>query len=139
MGMKNCDFKSYILLSLLFLTGFSEAQSVSSVNIVSIGQTLKEVTNPYEIRACKKFRPTKEQVINFFNHAYPVESHFADDTRYSSCYAQGDVKYGDQLPGKWMLYSSGIALLVLNDERSVNLFYDHNQWHDPNGGTYDIK
>lgn len=52
---------------------------------------------------------------------------------------RGDVKYGDQLPGKWMLFSSGIALLVLNDERSVNLFYDHNQWHDPNGGTYDIK
>lgn len=131
--------KTSMLLVSFFLIGFSYANPVTSLNLVSIGKTLKEVTNPSEINACKKFRPTSEQVINFFNHAYPVENHFATDTRYSSCYAQGDIKYGDQLPGKWMLYSSGIATLILNDGNSVNLFYEHNTWYDPNEGGYDEK
>jgi len=128
-----------ILLVSLFLIGSSYANPVTSVSIVRSGQTLKAVTNPSEIKACKKFIPTTEQVINFFNHAYPVDNHFAIDTRYSSCYAQGDITYGDQLPGKWMLYSSGIATLVLNDGNSVNLFYEHNKWYDPNEGGYDEK
>lgn len=133
------NLKASAFLVSFFLVGFSHANSVKYINIISHGQTLKEVTNIAEINACKKFSPTKEQVINFFNHAYPVENHFATDTRYSSCYAQGDIKYGDQLPGKWMLYSSGIATLVLNDGHSVNLFYEHNKWYDPNAGGYDEK
>lgn len=139
MVIKNLHQKKIILLISFFLTSFSYANPVTSVNIISIGQTLKGVTNLSEINACRKFKPKTEQVINFFNHAYPVDTHFAIDTRYSSCYAQGDIKYGDQLPGKWMLYSSGIATLVLNDGNSVNLFYEHNKWYDPNEGGYDEK
>ncbi len=72
MVINNLHLKAFIL-SFFIVTGYSHARSVKSVNISSIGQTLKAVTNPYEINACKKFRPTKKQVINYFNHAYPVE------------------------------------------------------------------
>lgn len=139
MVINNLKLKFFLLLILLVLTGYSHARSVKSVDISSIGQTLKEVTNPYEINACKKFRPTKKQVINYFNHAYPVELNVIIKSRYSSCYAEGDLSFSDGSFGTWRLYSSGGSTFIFNSGDTVTLLYKHNQWHDPNAGTYDIK
>lgn len=131
--------KKLILINILLIPTYSQARSVTSLNITSIGKTLKQVTNVYEINACKKFVPTQQQAINFFNHAYPVEAYIVMDARYSSCYAEGDLNFSDGSFGTWRLYSSGTATFVFDRGDVVNLFYEHNTWYDPNEGGYDDK
>lgn len=61
------------------------------------------------------------------------------NSRYSSCYAERDLNFSDGSFGTWRLYSSGGSTFIFNRGDTVTLLYKHNQWHDPNGGTYDIK
>jgi len=124
---------------ILLITPYGQARTVTSVHITATGQTLKNVNNINEINACKKFRLTKEQVMNYFSHAYPVESDLIVNSRYSSCYAEGDLNFSDGFFGTWRLYSSGGATFVFNRGDTVTFFYEHNKWFDPNAGTYDEK
>ncbi len=128
-----------ILLSFLLLTiGHAEARTVQSLEIQAVGLALESVTDESEINACKKFRPTKHQVIRFFNRAYPVETYMLSTERYSSCYAHGSLKYSDGSFGRWFLYSSGTATFTFNRGDSVNYFYRYNKWHDPFACTYGL-
>ena len=105
------------------------------MNIEIIGATVESVSNANEINACKKFRPTKSQVIRFFNKAYPVEAAIRND-RYTTCYAEGSLTFSDNYSGRWILFSSGVARFTFLGEDVVYLFYKNNGWHDPFACTY---
>jgi hypothetical protein len=131
--------RQIIFIASLLAGGCIEARTVKSVDIQSVGLALNSVTNNSEINACKKFRPTKAQIVRFFNKAYPVETYVLTTDRYSSCYARGSLKYSDGSFGEWFLYSSGTATFTFNRGDSVNYFYKYNKWHDPFACTYGLS
>lgn len=129
--------KSIVLLLALLVVEHSYARTVTSVEIKTVG--MDNSGEEAAARACKKFRPTKSQVTRFFNLAYPVETRILVHERYSSCYAEGSVKFSDGHSGTWILYSSGTAALTFTMGDVVNLFYKHNKWHDPYACTYGMS
>lgn len=131
--------KSVLILLALTVMGHSYARTVKSIEIDTVGLNLESVKNENAARACKRFRPTKDQAIRFFNRAYPVETYVLTTDRFSSCYAEGSLKFSDGSFGKWILYSSGTALFTFNRGDVVNLYYKHNKWHDPYACTYGLS
>lgn len=129
--------RSIVLLLALVAAGHGHARTVKSVEIDNAG--MDNSGEEAAARACAKFRPTKAEVTRFFNRAYPVETRFLVHDRYSSCYAEGSVKFSDGHAGKWILYSSGTAVLTFTMGDVVNLFYKHNRWHDPYACTYGLS
>lgn len=122
----------------LFVGDFSHARTVSSLSIDAAGQVDKSLQNEFAASACKKFRPTKAQVIRFFNRAYPVEAYVTTNDRYSPCYATGALRFSDGSFGQWVLYSSGTAMFTFNKGDVVYLLHKQNKWHDPNACTYGV-
>lgn len=131
--------QSLCALSVALLTmGGAQARPVKHVEIDAAGLNLESVKNPNAIEACKKFKPTKEQVTRFFERAYPVESYILTTERYSSCYAKGSLTFSDGSFGTWILYSSGTALFTFSRGDQVNFFHKNNKWHDPYACTYGL-
>lgn len=126
------------LVALLAMTTHVEARTVKSLKIVSTGLTDETLKDEAAARACKTFRPTKNQVIGFFNKAYPVESYMLSQERYSPCQAVGALKFSDGSTGKWVLYSSGVAVFTFERGDVVYFFSKPNKWHDPNACTYGL-
>ena len=127
-----------ILSAALLMKGVAQARTVKHVEIEALGLILESAINKNAIAACKKFKPTKEQVIRFFDSAYPVESYVLTTERYSSCYAKGSLMFSDGSFGTWILYSSGTALFTFNRGDVVFFFHKNNGWHDPYACTYGL-
>ena len=127
-----------VLSAALLMTGIVQARTIKHVEIDAVGLNLESVKNQNATEACKKFKPTKEQVIKFFSRACPVESYILTTERYSSCYAKGSLTFSDGSFGTWILYSSGTALFTFNRGDVVNLLYKNNNWHDPYACTYGL-
>ena len=125
-----------VLCFALFMTGHGYARTVKSLEIEAVGQHDENLKNEAAERACKRFKPTKNQLIRFFNRAYPVEADKILHERYSNCYAYGSLRFSDDSFGAWVMYSSGVARFTFNKGDVVYLFYKNNKWHDPNACTY---
>lgn len=121
----------------LLAAGPGYATAVSSVEIDTVG--MDSSREPAAARACAKFRPSKAQVIRFFNRAFPVETRVVVHERYSSCYSEGSVSFSDGRRGTWILYSSGTAVVTFTTGDVLNVFYKHNRWHDPYACTYGMS
>ncbi|SFM88285.1 hypothetical protein [Variovorax sp. OV329] len=129
--------RTIVLLLVLLSAGHSHARTVKSIEIDAVG--MDNSHDAAAARACAKFRPNKAQVTRFFNRASPVETRFVVHERYSSCYAEGSVRFSDGNEGKWILYSSGVAVLTPMKGGVFNIFYKHNRWHDPYACTYGMS
>lgn len=117
------------------LAGIAQARDVQHVEILETGMSRDDEAIEY----CKKFRPTKKQIKNFFSKAYPVEGYVLSHERYSSCYATGALTFADGSSGKWKLSSSGVATFAFARGDVVTLFHRKNRWHDPFSCTYGLS
>jgi hypothetical protein len=111
-----------------------QARVVDSVIIEASGLSMEPERISTE--RCKSFEPTVEQVIHYFNNAYPVEADFATRERYTPCYAKGKLKFSDNFSGEWLLYSSGTASFNFQLGDFVTFYYQNNEWNDPTNGEY---
>lgn len=126
------------LIALLVMMAHADARTVKFLKIESTGLTDEKLKDEAAARACRKFKPTKNQVISFFNKAYPVESYVLSQERYSPCQAVGVLKFSDGSTGNWVLYSSGVAVFTFERGDVVYFFSKPNKWHDPNACTYGL-
>ncbi len=119
--------------------GLLYAREILDVRIKSTGLNDESLNDEHEERACKKFKPTKSQVLRFFKRAKPPEdkSKLLHE-RYSSCAAEGTIRYTDGSSGQWVLFSSGMAYVTFGDGVVIDLFYRKNGWHDPYACTYGL-
>src|SRR4051794_25435482 len=110
------------LIALLAMMAHAEARTVKFLKIESVGLTDETLKDEAAARACRSFKPTKNQVISFFNKAYPVESYVLSQERYSPCQAVGALQFSDDSRGKWVLYSSGVAVFTFERGDVVYFF-----------------
>jgi len=90
-------------------------------------------------RACKKFRPTAQQVKAYFSKAYPVPKRFAVHERYSACYATGTIRFDHFGQVQWTLSSGGTATIKWDEGEIVDVFNRKNGWYDPNACAYGLS
>ena len=137
--------RGYLLAALFLAVAFlmlgqAQAQFVRTIEIKAVGLNDTTLNDENEARACKKFRPTKRQLVRFFNRAQPpVDNAALLHERYSSCAAEGSIRLTDGSFGRWVLFSSGVASITFDDGRIVDLFYRHNGWRDPYACTYGMS
>lgn len=122
------------LLTTLILATISTSVSskdVNNVEILSIGIAY-EGHSETEKEGCKLFRPTKEQIINFFKNAQePEYGGSVEHKYYSPCISTGTVTFTDGTSGEWTIQSSGFGYATFGDKKSINFFYKDNNWVDP--------
>lgn len=117
----------------------SRAHSVERLVITGVGLNDESLNDENEKRACRKFRPTRKELIGFFMQARsPANPGALQHERYSSCAAQGWVRFRDGSSGRWVLKSSGIAWVMLDGGKTIHLFRRRNGWHDPYACTYGL-
>jgi hypothetical protein len=107
-----------------------------SIHVETVGDHTESATEESEKAACRKFKPTRTQIIKFFNLARPVEESMLVNERYSRCIATGSLIMSDGARGAWVLYSSGVATLDIPEKKTAVLFYGRNNWFDPWACTY---
>jgi hypothetical protein len=118
-----------------FVFSVAQARTVTSIEIIETGQSRDSST----AENCKKFQPTLSQLKNYFSKAYPVEGYMFTHERYSSCFAEGTLKFSDESDGKWELSSSGVATFIFSRGDVVTLFHRKNGWRDPFACTYGLS
>jgi hypothetical protein len=122
-----------LLITCLFLISHPiQAKKIQFIKIYESGKS----RDRSEALTCKKFKPTIDQVRNFFTKARPTEEYILSHERYSPCYAAGILKFNDGNYGKWKLSSSGVATLIFSKGGVATLLYKKNKWHDPFACTY---
>lgn len=111
-------------------------RSITAIQILEVGKSDDE--GEWEARECKAFRPTKNDVRQFFLKSYPVPAKMGLHDRYSPCYAKGFVEFSDNTRGDWKIRSSGNGTLVFDTGDRVNLFYRDYKWNDPFACSYGV-
>lgn len=129
-----------ILISCLFAFSLQvQGREVSSVNVKDIGQYDEGRGYKHERDVCKFFRPTKKQIVRFFNLATESkESGNLLHEYYSPCLSSGSIKFKDGSSGDWTVQSSGLAFAILDNGESSVFFLKDNQWTDPYACTYGL-
>ncbi|MBW5407839.1 hypothetical protein ACISK3_13155 [Morganella morganii] len=132
--------KKLILISVLLIlsSGQLQAREIIKLDIHETGSIYKNHNNKYEIAACKKFVPKKEQIISYFRLAEESKEDKWMHEYYSSCISSGYVKFDDGIQGDWTIQSSGFGYITLEDGSAVYFFHINNSWEDPNAGTYGL-
>ena len=130
----------YIMLICLFwLPIASQARTINSITIESVGQALSGIKDVYTAKECKKFKPTIKQIKRFFTKAYPTTGYMRSEERYTPCYASGKIEFSDHTSAEWDLYSSGVAQLRFSQENQMLLYNKKNAWYDPTTCTYGMS
>ncbi|WP_455811422.1 hypothetical protein [Pseudomonas graminis] len=128
-----------IVSSLFFISMQVQSREVSDINVKDIGQYDEGRGYKHERDVCKHFRPTKKQIMRFFNLA--KESKGSGDLLheyYSPCLSSGTIKFKDSSSGDWTIQSSGLAFAILDNGESLVFFLKDNQWTDPYACTYGL-
>jgi hypothetical protein len=128
-------------LSIIFMYSHqTSARTVESMELKEVGLNSRAKEHPGEIDMCKDFRPTKEQIINYFNSARKLSE---DETLlheyYSPCVAEGYVKFKGNLNGEWILQSSGLAYMLTDKKKTIVFFLKDNKWEDPYACMYGLS
>lgn len=117
----------------------TQARVVTEIKIEEIGAYDEGRKNKNEEEACKVYRPTKKQMIRFFNLAKESEkSGSLLHEYYSPCLATGKIKFKDGATGVWTVQSSGLGLAIFDNGESAVFFLKDNQWTDPYACTYGL-
>ena len=116
------------------------ARTVEQVEITEVGINSRAAKNPNEIDMCKDFRPTKEQMVNYFHSARELNE---DETLlheyYSPCIAKGNVRLDGNIKGEWTLQSSGLVYILTDKKKNIVFFLKDNQWEDPYACMYGLS
>jgi len=119
----------YVFLFFIF-SNLAYSKGVRNIEVNKVGGVY-EGHSITEKKGCKLFRPTKEQVINYFNKAKELKyGGSIEHQYYSPCIATGIVTFKDGTTGKWTIQSSGFGYGTFNNE-AMNFFYKDNEWNDP--------
>ncbi|WP_261640474.1 hypothetical protein [Erwinia mallotivora] len=103
------------------------------------GQTVSWSLKDENIKKeCKKFQPTRKQILDFFNKAPPVEGFVVNEDRYTPCFSTGKLIWNDGTSAEWSLYSSGTASLLLDNGETIHLYQRNYRWFDPTECTYGL-
>ncbi|MFC0139401.1 hypothetical protein ACFFJN_04405 [Erwinia mallotivora] len=122
---------------LFFISVGTESRGVSHVEIYKTGIPYEGRRTEALIRDCAVFKPTKEQIIHFFNVAKKYEESVGLlHDFYSPCISTGSVTFKDGLSGTWVLQSSGLASFFIDGEKKATFFTRNNKWDDPFGCVY---
>jgi hypothetical protein len=113
------------------------ARSITQVIIEAVGQSDIHADPPSQ--GCKQFRPTENQIRQYFSKAYPVPAKVGAQMRYSPCYARGKIAFSDTTRGAWKISSGGAATLSWDTGDVVTLFYNGYGWFDPFAGMYGLQ
>jgi hypothetical protein len=120
-----------VLLGAAGTYAFAEGRRIVQLTVLQSGVSQNE-TEPLSAAFCKNFKPTAQQVRNFFQKAVPVPGAYMADSLYSECYASGTVEFDDEKStGRWILYSTGVARLDWDWGGAVYLLHLANTWQDP--------
>ncbi|HED3890669.1 TPA: hypothetical protein R4229_003084 [Morganella morganii] len=131
--------KRYFLLFIIaFIPNIMNAIAIKNIAIKDTGVTVTEKPSEGEVNACKRFVPNKNQLLNFFKSAEEAEYDKWMHEYYSSCISTGSVEFENGTSGDWVIQSSGIASVIMNDGSSAYFFYKNNEWDDPNACTYGL-
>ncbi|TDS98879.1 hypothetical protein [Erwinia rhapontici] len=130
---------SVVLFIFFFISTQAQGREVSQLDVEGIGLHYDGRTDKSEEEACKAFRPTKKQMIRFFNHA--KESKKSGNLLheyYSPCVSTGELKFKDGSSGHWTVQSSGLGLVIFDNGEAATFFLKDNQWTDPYACTYGL-
>ncbi|WP_274370962.1 hypothetical protein [Morganella morganii] len=130
---------SILFFTFYFLPYQLQAKEVSNLVIYKTGTVYENHNDKYEAAACKKFLPTKEQIITYFTYAEESKENSWMHEYYSACISTGYVEFKDGTSGKWTIQSSGYGYVIFNDGSSVDFLYRNNKWEDPNACTYGLS
>lgn len=128
-----------VLSGVVIFSNQVQSREVSDISIKDIGQYDEGRGYKHERDVCKNFRPTKKQIIRFFNLA--KESKESGDLLheyYSPCLSSGTIKFKDGSSGDWTIQSSGLAFAILDNGESLVFFHKDNKWTDPYACTYGL-
>lgn len=113
-------------------------RSFTDIVILESGANSKP-SDTYLAGECKKFKPTRRQVREFFVKAYPAPHRFGLHERYSPCFASGTAQYSGFGQVNWFVNSGGFGSLDWGGEGRVYLFHKRNGWTDPAACTYGLS
>lgn len=135
--------RNLILVLFLFPILITQAQSraVEKIEIRELGShdESRRAEYQYERIACKKFKPTKEQIIHYFKMSEEASgSGNWLHEYYSPCISKGEVFFKDGSSGKWNIQSSGLGFVIFTNGNTVNFFYKNNKWADPYACSYGL-
>ncbi|MFC0140361.1 hypothetical protein ACFFJN_09940 [Erwinia mallotivora] len=125
------NIKKYLSpLLLIFLTAAcSQNGKVKTLTDIDKGQTVSWSLKDENIKKeCKKFQPTRKQILDFFNKAQPVEGFVVNEDRYTPCFSTGKLIWHDGTSAEWSLYSSGTASLLLDNGETIHLYQRDYRW-----------
>ncbi|OBU07918.1 hypothetical protein AYY16_00495 [Morganella psychrotolerans] len=112
--------------------------AVKNIEIKNTGITVTKAPGEGEISACKKFKPNKNQLIEFFKSSEVSKENKWLHEYYSSCVSTGNVEFKNGVSGEWVLQSSGLGMVILDNDDSIYFFQKDNSWEDPMAGTYGL-
>lgn len=129
-----------VALSLIFfIPTHTLGRVVSYVDVEGVGLIYDGRNDQNEEEACKVFKPTKKQVVRFFNMAKESIKHGTLlHEYYSPCISLGAIRFEDGSSGRWTLQSSGLAFVIFDNGESATFFHKKNQWTDPYACTYGL-
>ncbi|WP_336803839.1 hypothetical protein [Erwinia aphidicola] len=131
-----------LLITLSFLCILSpqvKGRVVSQLEIKGVGLVEDGRNDKSEERECKSFKPTKIQMIAFFNLAKESEKNGTLlHEYYSPCLAIGTIKFQDGSSGRWTVKSSGLGFVIFENKKSAVFFHKENKWDDPYACTYGL-
>lgn len=129
----------YILLLLIaIMPNLLNAMALKNIEIKDAGITVTKDPAEGEINACKKFKPTKQQLTAFFKSSEVSKENKWLHEYYSSCVSTGNVEFENGVSGEWVLQSSGLAMVIPDNGDSIYFFKKNNSWEDPMAGTYGL-
>jgi len=129
----------FFLLSFLFTQAQSRAVESIEIKELDSHDETRRAEYQYEKIACEKFKPTKEQIINYFKIS--EEASGSGDwlhEYYSPCISRGKVTFKDGSSGNWNIQSSGLGFVIFNNGKTANFFYKNNKWTDPYACSYGL-
>ncbi|RUT64411.1 hypothetical protein CKG00_14540 (plasmid) [Morganella morganii] len=112
--------------------------TVKNIEIKNIGITVTKAPGEGEIKACKKFKPNKNQLIKFFKSSEESKENKWLHEYYSSCVSTGNVEFENGVSGEWVLQSSGLGRVITDNNDSIYFFQKDNSREDPMAGTYGL-
>lgn len=144
MGIRNFFQSKYIICFFIYtfpiFSVLAEDRVVQSVFIQVTGFSDNDRNDKNEEIACEFFKPTQNQVIDFFSSARTdVDKAQLIHERYSPCKSAGLIKFDNGLSGSWVLQSSGVGRIFYdNSKKVVYFFHKDNKWTDPYACTYGL-
>jgi len=130
-----------LIVSFLFIMPLQADEiKVSSLIFQITGFSDKDRNDKNEEVACTFFKPTQQEVIDFFNISRTdVDKDKLIHERYSPYKSAGLITFENGSSGEWVLQSSGVGRIFFDSTKEIiYFFHKENKWTDPYVCTYEL-